>query len=77
MEVVSVKVAYAIGVAIMSTGGMLFTGWLILLLGELAQEAWIRFSNKFRGICKTESLIYEYRKNREKFLEWKESVEDG
>lgn len=32
--------------------------------------AWADFSNKFRSVCKAESLIYEYRKYREQFLAW-------
>lgn len=35
------------------------------------------FSNKFRSVCKAESLIYEYRKYHEQFLAWlKLSEED-
>lgn len=33
-------------------------------------QAWVAFSNRFRDICKAESLIFEYRKYREQFLEW-------
>lgn len=47
-----------------------FLGWLVCC-------AWAAFSNKFRAVCKAESLIFEYRKYHEQFLAWlKLSEED-
>lgn len=46
-----------------------FTGWL-------ASIAWVAFSESFRSICKAESLIHEYRKNREEFMALK-AAKDG
>lgn len=71
------NIALAVGVVVMTLGGILLTSALILLLGQAVLLAWISFSDKFRAICKAESLIFEYRKNREKFMEWNRMVEDG
>ena len=32
-------------------------------------------SNRFQAICKAESLILEYRKNRDEFLRWRPKKE--
>lgn len=51
----------------------------LIILGLLLYfvcVAWIAFSNKFRDICKAESLIFEYRKNRHEFMVWKHTKED-
>lgn len=71
------NLALKLGEFIMVAGGILFAAVIILLLGYLLCIAWIAFSDNFRAICKAESLIFEYRKNREKFLEWKAGMEDG
>lgn len=71
------KVALFIGRFLLFFGGFCAFVWLVWLLGQLACAAWISFSNAFRDICNAESLILEYRKNREKFLEWKERNADG
>ena len=39
--------------------------------------AWIKASNAWRNILKAESLIYEYKQNRDEYLEWKEALKDG
>lgn len=65
-----------IGRFILCFGGICACIGLACLLGWLVSFAWIAFSETFRGICKAESLIYEYRKNREQFLKWKEK-KDG
>lgn len=51
-------------------GGIAIALFFLLLLFELALEAWRLFSNRFRDVCKAESLIFEYRKHRKEFLEW-------
>lgn len=51
----------------------------LFLLGVLywfVCEMWILASDKFRDICKAESLIFEYRKNRHEFMIWKHT-KDG
>lgn len=52
-------------------GGIAVALFLLFLFLELALEAWRLFSNRFRDVCKAESLIFEYRKHRKEFLEWK------
>ena len=62
---------FAIGWIILCIGGVLLAACILLFVGWLVQCAWIAFSETFRAICKAESLIYEYRKNREEFLKWR------
>ena len=50
-------------------GGLLFVA-IVGFLGWLVCCAWIAFSNKFRAVCKGESLIFEYHKYHEQFLAW-------
>lgn len=71
-----VEFAQGLGMTLMVFGGILIAAVILLLLGLFVGIAWIAFSDNFRAICKAESLIFEYRKNREKFLEWKVK-EDG
>ena len=65
-----------IGKLIFGVGGGVFCLLVIGLLAYFACEAWVMFSNRFRDICKAESLIFEYRKNRHDFLIWK-NTKDG
>ena len=59
---------------------MIIGGFLVsltipgLLLWALC-STWIAASNKFRAVCRGESLIFEYRKNRTAFLAWKKEVD--
>lgn len=62
----------AIGRFLAVAGGLLLCAALVALLMELCCEAWIVASNKFRKVCRGESLIFEYHKNREEFLKWRE-----
>ena len=39
-------------------------------VGYLVALLWISACNKWRAICRAESLIFEYRKNRKDFLRW-------
>ncbi len=64
-----------VGETILILGGGILAAGIIGLLGWLACLAWTLFSVTFRKICKAEILIVEYRKNREKFLEWR--AKDG
>lgn len=59
---------------------VLVLGWIALsvigcavigVLLWLALDIWEYASNRFRDVCKSESLIFEYRKNRDDYLEWK------
>ena len=57
-------------------GGALFLIGVLSILGWIVCEAWIAVSDRFRDICKAESLIFEYRKNRSEFMVWK-NAKDG
>jgi hypothetical protein len=70
------EVVYGVGVIVTVLGGLLFAGIAIVFLGELFCITWASFSERFRDICKAESLIHDYRKNREKFLEWRDGEEN-
>ena len=48
---------------------------LIACLAYWVAKLWIKASNKWRRILQTESLIYEYKKNRDKYLEWKKAMD--
>ena len=49
----------------------------IAYLGYWMAIAWMEVSNAWRNILKAESLIYEYKQNRDEYLEWKEGLKDG
>lgn len=64
--------AWWLGYAFVIIGGTELAFFLMVVIGLAACKAWISASNKFRDICKAESLIHEYRRNREEFLSWLE-----
>lgn len=66
------NIALLFGTILMFVGGGLLVMALIYFAGGLACAAWIAFSDRFRSICRAESLIFDYRKNRREFLRWKE-----
>lgn len=49
-----------IGIIVCGLGGGLLCVAIVGFLGWLVCCAWIAFSNKFRAVCKVESLIFEY-----------------
>lgn len=59
-----------IGIIVCVLGAGLLCLAIVGFFGWLACCAWADFSNKFRSVCKAESLIYEYRKYREQFFAW-------
>ena len=68
----------AVGMILCGLGGGLLCLAVLALLLQVACAAWTSFSNRFRDICKAESLIFEYRKNRHDFMVWKHTKEaDG
>ena len=74
------NVACWIGTIVLCLGGALLALCIIGLLAYFTSAAWVVFSERFRSICKAESLIFEYRKNRTEFMAWKglkEMQEDG
>lgn len=66
-----------IGKVFCVVGGTAIALFLLFLFLELALEAWRLFSNKFRAVCKAESLIFEYRKHRKEFLQWLDDKGNG
>lgn len=70
------KVAFLMGEVFLVFGGTFLLGFVLAVLFKLMCEAWVAASNRFRGICKAESLIFEYRKYREQFLEWMKISEE-
>lgn len=62
----------AIGMIVCVVGGGALGLFILGLLLGLACEVWVLASGKFRGVLRGESLIYEYKKNREQFLKWKQ-----
>lgn len=59
-----------IGIIVCGLGGGLLCVAIVGVLGWLVCCARIAFSNKFRAVCKGESLIFEYHKYHEQFLAW-------
>lgn len=66
----------AVGMIVCGLGGGFLALVILALLLQLVCCAWVAFSDKFRDICKAESLIFEYRKNRHEFMVWKHT-KDG
>lgn len=58
-------------------GGGLLALALVGLATWFACWVWIKMSCRFRGIYKVESLIFEYKCNRDDFMYWKHMVKDG
>lgn len=67
------KIFLEFGRTICVFGGIFLGGTLMALLSQLLCEAWMAASNRFRKVCRGESLIFEYWKNREEFLKWMEA----
>jgi hypothetical protein len=68
MDQIAMTIGYFViicGLGALVFGVLSFVAYLILL-------AWEAFSYRFRATLKAEKTILEFRKNREKFLEWKE-----
>lgn len=64
------------GKIVLITGGCLLVAAGVGLAALLVANIWIAASNKWRRILRAESLIYEYRKNRDEFMRWKHEQTD-
>lgn len=64
------NIARNIGYAFFCLGGIALFSVAVAFVVRFVFEIWFLVSTKFRAVWKVESLIYEYNKNREKFLEW-------
>lgn len=68
---------FALGKTFCTIGGIVITVLILGLLAYLSGCAWVDASDRWRSICRAESLIHEYRKNRNKYLEWKKEQEEN
>lgn len=59
-----------IGAFFTIAGGIIMMLFFVGMVGYLVALLWISACNKWRAICRAESLIFEYRKNRKDFLRW-------
>ena len=69
-------VCLIIGKVLCGLGGGLLCLAIIGAILYIVCCIWIDLSNKFRGICKAESLIFEYKKYRNDFMYWKNMKEE-
>lgn len=63
-------------ISVCGLGGGLLCIAIVNFLGWLVCCAWVAFCNKFRVVCKGESLIFEYHKYQKQFLAWLELSEE-
>lgn len=75
MELIDVVMMNA-GKVVLITGGCLLVAAGVGLAALLVANIWIAASNKWRRILRTESLIYEYKQNRDEFMRWKHEQTD-
>lgn len=61
---------YSVGMIVSVMGAIAIIIALLLFVWWGLSCIWIAASNKFRDICKAESLIFEYRIYREQFMTW-------
>lgn len=71
------RVTLCVGEWVLIVGGCLFSLILIATLVQIVFKAWISVNNNFRGICKAESMIHEYRIDRDKYIKWKKGQSNG
>lgn len=64
-----------IGAFFTIAGGIIMMLFVVGMVGYLVALLWISACNKWRAICRAESLIFEYRKNRKDFLRWMSKAE--
>lgn len=64
--------ALFIGYAVITVGGFALFSIMSAFFIKIACELWVIASTNFRAVWKAESLVYEYNKNKEKFLQWRE-----
>ena len=63
------------GAIVLIVGGCLLLAAGVGLAALLVANIWISASNKWRRILRAESLIYEYKQNRDEFLRWKHETD--
>ena len=72
MEIMT-EIACVIGAVFMLACAAVIVAVLAGLAWDYLGTLWIDASNKWRNICKTESLIHEYRRERKEYIAWKEA----
>lgn len=70
------SVAIFFGKFLCYVGGAALGLALIALFMELAGELWIMARDKWSRILKAESMIFQFKKYREEFLDWMEEREE-
>lgn len=65
-----------IGAFFMVAGGIILMAAVVGFVTYLVASLWILASDKWRLICRAESLIHEYRRNRLQFLKWRDEQND-
>ena len=63
-----------IGEVVCFVGGSIVALSMLAALGYVCGECFVRLSRKYRQIYKAESMIHEYRKNRNNYMYWKNMV---
>ena len=63
-----------IGAAFMIVGGAALVAIVLGLVIYAAGWAWVAASDKWRDILRAESLIYEYRMNRDAYIKWRRNA---
>lgn len=63
-----------IGAAFMIVGGAALVSVVLSLAIYFAGWAWVAASDKWRDILRAESLIYEYRMNRDAYIKWRRNA---
>lgn len=63
-----------IGAAFMIVGGAALVAVVLGLAIYFAGWAWVAASDKWRDILRAESLIYEYRMNRDAYIKWRRNA---
>ena len=66
-------ILFWIGAGVVIVLGLLLLAFLTYLMAIV----WIMASNAWRRILRAESLIYEYKQNRDEYLAWKETLDNG
>jgi hypothetical protein len=63
-----------IGAVFMIVGGVALVAIVLSLVIYAAGWAWVAASDKWRDILRAESLIYEYRMNRDAYIKWRRNA---
>ena len=65
--------AESVGLIVIIIGSICVILFALCFCWWALSSIWIAASNKFRDICRAESLIFEYRRERDAYLQWKKT----